>query len=191
MEIGCKKSTNRTMLLMLHGFLDFWYTWNRLIANLSDEYCIVVPDMRGYGNTTRPNDFAAYLMTALVEDGKRLLLVLNPNNTRKVVLIGHDWGGMISFCFSTLYEKMINKMVIINGMHPMAFAKQLLRSIRQMRMSWYLLPFRHPVGPEQYLIMDDLKFFDKVHRGFTSEEEDAHKYMFSQPGTAITTLRIN
>uniref|UniRef100_A0A131XP61 Putative soluble epoxide hydrolase n=1 Tax=Hyalomma excavatum TaxID=257692 RepID=A0A131XP61_9ACAR len=182
MEIGCEEGNNRTMLLMLHGFLDFWYIWNRLIANLSDQYCIVAPDMRGYGNTTRPNDSAAYLMRNLVEDVRGLLSILNPNHTRNVVLIGHDWGAMISFCFATLYETMINKMVIINGMHPMAFAKQLFRSIRQMRMSWYMLPFRHPVVPEKYLILDDLKFFNKVHRGFTTEEEYAHKYMFSQTG---------
>ncbi|XP_075554581.1 epoxide hydrolase 2-like isoform X2 [Dermacentor variabilis] len=143
---------------------------------------VVAPDLRGYGNTTRPEDTAQYLMRNLIEDVKGLLERLNSNHTRKVVLIGHDWGGMISFCFATLHEKLIDGMVIINGMHPMAFAKQLFTSMRQIRMSWYQLPFRHPVIPERYLIMHDLKFFDKVHRGFTANETEAHKYMFSQNG---------
>ncbi|XP_075554580.1 epoxide hydrolase 2-like isoform X1 [Dermacentor variabilis] len=180
---GCtENNTARPMLLFLHGFLDFWYSWNRQIPSLSEEFCVVAPDLRGYGNTTRPEDTAQYLMRNLIEDVKGLLERLNSNHTRKVVLIGHDWGGMISFCFATLHEKLIDGMVIINGMHPMAFAKQLFTSMRQIRMSWYQLPFRHPVIPERYLIMHDLKFFDKVHRGFTANETEAHKYMFSQNG---------
>ncbi|XP_037576726.1 epoxide hydrolase 2 [Dermacentor silvarum] len=150
----------------------------------SQEECrsVVAPDLRGYGNTTRPEDTAQYLMLNLIEDVKGLLEHLNNNHSRKVFLVGHDWGGMISFCFATLYETFIDGMVIINGMHPMAFAKQLFRSVRQMRMSWYQLPFRHPVVPEQYLIMWDFHFFDKVHRGFTENETEAHKYMFSRDG---------
>uniref|UniRef100_A0A1E1XEU7 Putative soluble epoxide hydrolase n=1 Tax=Amblyomma aureolatum TaxID=187763 RepID=A0A1E1XEU7_9ACAR len=180
---GCGRSNGgRAMLLLLHGFLDFWYIWNRQIPILAQEFCVVAPDLRGYGVTTKPVDSAEYLMVKLVEDVKGLINALNAGKARKVVLVGHDWGGMIAFCFATLYEHMIQKMVIINGMHPLAFSKQLLRSLRQMRMSWYMIPFRHPVVPEQYLIMNDFAFFDKVHRGFTREEEDAHKYMFTPKG---------
>ncbi|KAH7942512.1 hypothetical protein HPB49_024686 [Dermacentor silvarum] len=107
---------------------------------------------------------------------------VHPGHKREVVLVGHDWGGMISMCFATLHEKMIDKMVLINSMHPKAFMKQLFRSPTQMRMSWYQLPFRRPVVPEQYLILKDFAFFDDVHKGFTKEEEYAHKYMYSRPG---------
>ncbi|KAL1483422.1 hypothetical protein MTO96_033201 [Rhipicephalus appendiculatus] len=54
----------------------------------------------------------------------------------------------------------------------------------------YMLPFRHPVVPEQYLILDDLRFFNKVHKGFSPEEEYAHKYMFSQSGTPTSSSRV-
>ncbi|XP_077521275.1 epoxide hydrolase 4-like [Amblyomma americanum] len=185
---GCQENDNRTMLLLLHGFLDFWFIWNRQIPKLSEEFCVVAPDLRGYGNTTRPTDTAEYLMPKLIGDVKGLLDKLNPNHTRPVVLVGHDWGGMISLCFATYHEKMIDKMVIINGMHPRAFLKQLFRSVRQMRMSWYQLPFRRPTIPEQYLIMKDLKFFDKAHKGFTEREEYAHKYVYSQPGALTGTI---
>ncbi|XP_065306833.1 AB hydrolase superfamily protein YfhM-like [Dermacentor albipictus] len=180
---GCKEyDNNQTMLLFLHGFLDFWYSWNRQIPSLGDEFCIVAPDLRGYGNSTRPEDTSQYLMLNLVEDVRGLLEKLNNDHKRKVVLVGHDWGGMISFCFATLYETLIDGMVIINGMHPKAFAKQLFQSVKQMRMSWYQLPFRHPVVPEQYLIMRDFDFFDQAHKGFTEDETYAHKYLFSRDG---------
>ncbi|XP_077523829.1 epoxide hydrolase 2-like isoform X2 [Amblyomma americanum] len=182
MKKGCNDNDNRTMLVLLHGFLDFWFIWNRQIAALGEEFCVVAPDLRGYGLTTRPADSADYLMKKLVEDVRELIDALKCERKGEVVLVGHDWGGMIAFCFATLYEHMIHKMVIINGMHPMAFSKQLLKSVKQMRMSWYMLPFRHPVVPEEYLIMNDLEFFDKVHKGFTADEEYAHKYVFAKEG---------
>ncbi|XP_050037605.2 AB hydrolase superfamily protein YfhM-like [Dermacentor andersoni] len=184
---GCDVES-RTMLLFLHGFLDFWFIWNRQIPELSKEFCVVAPDMRGYGNTTRPSDTAEYLMPKLIGDVKGLLDKLNPDHKREVVLVGHDWGGMISMCFATLHEKMIDKMVLINSMHPKAFIKQLFRSPTQMRMSWYQLPFRRPVVPEQYLILKDFAFFDMVHKGFTKEEEYAHKYTYSKPGALTGTI---
>lgn len=180
---GCdNKQDSRSILLLLHGFLDFWYIWNRQIPILGEHFCVVAPDLRGYGLSAKPLDPENYVMTFLMKDVKDLLDVINPNHTRKVVLVGHGWGGMISFCFATMYEELIDKMIIINGMHPKAFSKQLLRSLKQMRMSWYLIPFRHPVIPEKYLEMRDFAFFDQVHRGFTKDEEYAHKYMFSREG---------
>ncbi|KAL3226760.1 hypothetical protein MRX96_004376 [Rhipicephalus microplus] len=171
------------ILLLLHGFLDFWFIWNRQIPNLSNHFCVVVPDLRGYGLTTKPTNSADYLMLKLVEDVKQLINFINPpSKNRQLVLVGHDWGAMIGFCLATLHESLISRMIIINGMHPKAFSKQLLRSPRQMRMSWYMIPFRHPRVPEQYLMMRDFAFFDKVHKVFTEREEYIHKYMFSQPG---------
>lgn len=180
---GCdSRNANRPIALLLHGFLDFWFIWNRQIPTLGEHFCVVVPDLRGYGLTTRPGNSADYLMVKLVQDVKELIEAINPQKKRPVVLVGHDWGGMIGFCLATLHEKLIDRMVIVNGMHPKAFSKQLLRSPRQMRMSWYMIPFRHPKVPEQYLMMRDLAFFDKVHKGFSEREEYAHKYMFSQNG---------
>ncbi|XP_037275920.2 epoxide hydrolase 4 [Rhipicephalus microplus] len=185
---GCDVKDNRTVLLLLHGFLDFWYIWNRLTPELGKDFCVVAPDLRGYGNTTRPNDTADYLMKHLIKDVKGLVEEFSNNSSRKVVLVGHDWGGMMSFCFATVYEKLIHRMIIINGMHPRAFTRQLFRSVKQMRMSWYQLPFRRPVVPENYLILNDLAFLDKVHKGFTQEEKYAHKYIYSQPGALTGTI---
>lgn len=181
---GCDASSqNRPILLLLHGFLDFWFIWNRQIPTLSEHFCVIVPDLRGYGLTTKPANSADYLMVKLVEDVRQLILIINPpTNTRPLVLVGHDWGAMIGFCLATLHDSLISRMIVINGMHPKAFQKQLLRSPRQMRMSWYMIPFRHPKVPEEYLMMRDFAFFDKVHKSFTEREEYIHKYMFSQPG---------
>lgn len=190
MTKGCNSETaNKTIVILLHGFLDFWYIWNYQIPYLSSKFCVVAPDLRGYGNTSKPNDSSLYLMNVLVEDLKQFIEIINPNNRSDVILVGHDWGGMISFVFATLYESLIKKMIIINGMHPWAFRRRLLESFEQMKMSWYMLPFRKPSVPEQYLIMYDFRFFDKIHKNaFTPEEENATKYIFSLKDALTSAL---
>lgn len=98
---------------------------------------------------------------------------------------------MISFCFLTKYEhlNLVKKMVVINGCHPRAFRKQLVRSLTQMLMAWYMIAFRKPVVPEQYIRLRDMEFFDDIHgRAFTREEENATKYEFSKKGALTAAL---
>lgn len=98
---------------------------------------------------------------------------------------------MTAFCFTTLYEelRLIDKMVIINGMHPKAFAKQLRKSLVQKMMAWYLIPFQKPVVPEKYLVMHDLEFLSQIHgTAFTKEENYASKYLFSKQGALTAAL---
>lgn len=187
---GCEDD-RRTMLLMLHSFLDFWFIWNRQIRDLSKDFCIVAPDIRGHGKTSKPRDSSQYLMKFLVEDVKDLIKRLNGNKKRQVVLVGHGWGAMISFCFVTKYEhlNLVKKMIVINGCHPRAFRKQLVRSLSQMLMAWYMIAFRKPVVPEQYIRLRDMEFFDDIHgRAFTREEENATKYEFAKKGALTAAL---
>lgn len=79
---GCEDQ-GRPMLILLHGFLDFWFVWDRQIPELSKEFCVVAPDMRGYGQTSKPPDSADYLMRNLVEDVKSMILNLRPQKEAK------------------------------------------------------------------------------------------------------------
>ncbi|XP_037499441.1 AB hydrolase superfamily protein YfhM [Rhipicephalus sanguineus] len=186
---GCEDvRADRPMLLMLHGFLDFWFIWNRQIATLGEQFCVVAPDLRGYGLTTKPKNPEDYLMTKLIDDLKELIDQLNVIMKRDIVLVGHDWGGMIAFCFATMHEKLLEGLVVINGVHPMAFYKQLYQSEEQIKKSWFIEPFKRPDIPEKYIIMKDFALFDQMHKGFTSDEEEAHKYMFSKNGSLTAAL---
>lgn len=186
---GCEDTRpDRPMLLMLHGFLDFWYIWNRQIPVLGQQFCVVAPDLRGYGLTTKPKNPEDYMMTNVIEDLREFIQILTMAIKRDIVLIGHDWGGMAALCFATMHEKMLDGLIIINGVHPMAFYKQQERSLEQIRKSWYMRPFQHPDIPEKYIMMKDFAVFEKIHKGFTLEEEEAHKYMFSQNGSLTGAL---
>ncbi|KAL1484741.1 hypothetical protein MTO96_049951, partial [Rhipicephalus appendiculatus] len=71
---GCaNEDPGKPMLLLLHGFLDFWYIWNHQIDILGREFCVIAPDLRGYGNTTKPENTTTYLMKNLVKDLKLLI----------------------------------------------------------------------------------------------------------------------
>ncbi|XP_049525935.1 epoxide hydrolase 4-like isoform X3 [Dermacentor silvarum] len=148
--------------------------------------CVVVPDLRGCGNTTRPTHPSEYMITNLIEDAREFITTINPNNSRRLVLVGHGWGGMIGFCLVTLYENIVHRMIVINGYHPLAFVKQLQRSLVQMMMSWYTVAFRVPDVPEQYMTIKDFAFFDYLLWDSSTEEEvNATKYVYSKPGKQL------
>ncbi|XP_075554446.1 epoxide hydrolase 4-like [Dermacentor variabilis] len=190
MTKGCDDvDGNRTMLLLLHGFPDFWFIWNRQIPQLSTHFCVVVPDLRGCGNTTRPAHPSEYFITNLIQDAREFIATLNPNNSRQLVFVGHGWGGMIGFCFVTLHGNLVHRMIVINGYHPLAFVKQLQRSLIQMMMSWYTVAFRVPSVPEQYMTIKDFAFFDYIlWDSSTAEEVNATKYVYSKPGALTGVL---
>ncbi|KAH6925358.1 hypothetical protein HPB50_004005 [Hyalomma asiaticum] len=113
----------------------------------------------------------------------------DPNNARRLVFVGHGWGALIGFCFVTLYEKLVYRMIVINGYHPLAFVKQLRRSPKQMMMSWYTVAFRVPLLPEQYMTISDFAFFDYILWDSSTEEEvNATKYVYSRPGALTAAL---
>uniref|UniRef100_A0A224Z8Z4 Soluble epoxide hydrolase n=1 Tax=Rhipicephalus zambeziensis TaxID=60191 RepID=A0A224Z8Z4_9ACAR len=190
MTKGCDDiNGDRTMLLLLHGFPDFWFVWNRQIPRLSLHFCVVVPDLRGCGNTSRPTHPSDYMITNLIEDVREFITAINPNNARRLVFVGHGLGGLIGFCFVTLYEDLVYRMIVINSYHPLAFVKQLRKSLIQMMMSWYTVAFRVPSLPEQYMTIRDFAFFDYILWDSSTEEEvNATKYVYSQPGALTGVL---
>lgn len=89
---GCEDD-RRTMLLMLHSFLEFWFIWNRQMRDLSKDFCIVAPDLRGYGETSKPRDSSEYQMKFLVEDVKDIIERLRKRKQEKASRARRTWLG--------------------------------------------------------------------------------------------------
>src|SRR6186713_1318843 len=104
------------LILFLHGFPEFWYAWKDQLAAFSTDHQAVAADLRGYNLSGKPEDVASYAMHNLVADVKALLDHLSPGIP--AVLVGHDWGGIISWAFSAYYPDYLSHLVIINAPHP-------------------------------------------------------------------------
>lgn len=137
--------------LLLHGFPECRATWVAQLPALARlGWRVVAPDLRGYGDTSRPQDRAAYRLDRLTDDVKALFEVLV---ARQRVLVGHDWGGMIAWDAAIRGDVGLDGLVILNAPHPAVF-QRVARSFEQKRRSWYVLFFLLPLLPERHLTAD-------------------------------------
>lgn len=107
------------VILFVHGFPDFWFTWRQQMAALSDEYKTVAMDMRAYNKSGKPDGVEHYTMPRLLADVEAVIKDLRVDS---VTLVGHDWGGAISWQFAMRYPHRVNKLVICNLTHPRGYA---------------------------------------------------------------------
>lgn len=136
------------LALCLHGFPESSYSWRHqipLLARLG--YRVWAPDLRGYGGSSRPAAVNAYSLDELLNDVAALIHV---SAAQDVLLIGHDWGAMIAWYYAMLRTPAISRLIIMNVPHPALFAKG-LRTLRQLKKSWYMFFFQLPWIPEWVL----------------------------------------
>ncbi len=134
------------LIVLLHGFPEFWYSWRFQIPFLAERgYQVVAPDLRGYNETDKPRH--GYDMQTLMRDVVGLIRGLGHE---KAVIAGHDWGGALAWAFAMRYPDMTEKLIVLNAPHPWAFERE-LRTPKQLRKSWYIFFFQLPWLPEYVL----------------------------------------
>lgn len=149
-------------VVLLHGFPELWYAWKHQLSALAGTTRVIAPDLPGYGLSSKPRDVASYTVDAIVDDIRRLADHLG---AERIVLAGHDWGGVIAWAFASRFPERLERLVIINAPHPLTFARELRRSARQMLASSYVLLFRAPFGlAEQVLRAGDYALLDGLAR---------------------------
>ncbi|KAH7940940.1 hypothetical protein HPB49_008219 [Dermacentor silvarum] len=179
---------DKPLVLLLHGFPDFWFFWKHQILDLKKDFWVVALHLRGYGRSSKPNLVFDYRGPRLVEDVRGLIVSLGK---KKASIVGHDWGAVIAWWVATKYENLVDKMVIINEPYPLALRYQLEHSLSQMLMSWYFVAFQLPWLPEASFCVNDLQLLDTLHGAYDEEEREALKYAFSKPvRSAILLIQI-
>ncbi len=178
------------LMVMLHGFPEFWYSWRYQIPEFSQDYKVVALDLRGYNKSDKPEELAAYTIEELVKDVAGVIEGLGYENC---ILVGHDWGGAIAWYFAYAYPEKIEKLIILNLPHPAKFS-QGLRTPRQLRKSWYIFFFQLPLLPElicrwnNYQIIASAFTNSAIDKtAFSPEDIEAYKQSAAQPG-ALTAM---
>ncbi|HEV7734382.1 MAG TPA: alpha/beta hydrolase [Candidatus Binatia bacterium] len=127
------------LIVMIHGFPDFWYTWRDQMDALSRRYRVVAIDQRGYNESAQPTDVAQYDITLLASD---VAAVIRDVGEEQAVVVGHDWGGAVAWTFAMLYPAMTERLVILNTPHPRGLLRELRENPVQQANSAYARAFQ-------------------------------------------------
>ena len=124
------------LMLMLHGFPEYWTAWQQVAAHFTDTHRVVLPDQRGFNLTSKPADGSDYDTKHLVADMIALMDAIAPGRT--FVLCGHDWGASVAYALAMRHPERVERLVIANGVHPVCFQKALYAAGPQTRASQYM-----------------------------------------------------
>lgn len=152
------------LVLLLHGFPEFWWSWREQIPALAAAgYWVVAPDLRGYNLSDKPEDVADYAVELLSEDVRRLI---EHCGRERAAIVGHDWGGAVAWQFAMEHPQWTEQLAVLNSPHPrrMQEAFSGRPNLRQLRRSWYILLFQLPLLPERWLATNDYERIGLIFR---------------------------
>ena len=134
------------LVILLHGFPDFWYSWRYQLPALAEAgFRAVAPDMRGYNLSDHPREINAYDLGSLTSD---VLQLISHFGAERAHVMGHDWGAIVAWYFAMDHPDALDRLVIANVPHPARFI-DMARSPRQILRSWYVGFFQFPWLPER------------------------------------------
>lgn len=152
------------LVVLLHGFPEFWYSWRHQIPALVDAgFRVVAPDQRGFATSDKPRGTAAYRVEALAGDIARLVEHLGDE---RAVIVGHDLGGMVAYWTAMLHPHRVARLCVSNYPHP-SWQGTMATDPAQIRRSWYIGLFQLPLPP-RWLAK---RFAPVLRRIFTRDPE--------------------
>ncbi|MEO0601832.1 MAG: alpha/beta hydrolase [Myxococcota bacterium] len=180
------------LVVLLHGFPEFWYTWRHQIPALVEAgFRVVAPDQRGYNTSDKPEGIRPYRTTRLARDISELVTAMGED---RATLVGHDWGGAVAWAFAMQHPEQLERLVVANAPHPVSMARALRRP-QQLLKSWYVGMFQLPSLPEGHLRRDDFAALREIFattavRADAYPDDDVQRYVeaLSQPGCLTAAL---
>ncbi|WP_459987552.1 alpha/beta fold hydrolase [Natrinema sp. JCM 9743] len=181
------------LVVLLHGFPEFWYGWRRVIEPLVEAgYRVVVPDQRGYNRSEKPDGVGSYRLAELTRD---VVELIGTEDRERAAVVGHDWGGMVAWSVAAHHPEVVDRLTIVNAPHPTAYRRQLLSNPAQLRRSWYALWFQLPWLPERVARYDDYRVLERTLRETaapgTFREDELARYRRAWDREGALTAMLN
>lgn len=181
------------LVVLLHGFPEFWRGWLKQIEPLAEAgYRVVVPDQRGYNLSDVPGSVRAY---SLDELGKDVIGLLDGLGRKDCCLVGHDWGAVVAWYVALTYPERIKKLAILNVPHPVTMSRFLRNNPRQMLKSWYIGFFQIPGLADWLVSLNDYRrgarSLQFTSRSGTFGDDDIAEYKKAWKNSGGLTGMIN
>lgn len=181
------------VIVLLHGFPEFWYSWHHQIEPLAAAgFRVIVPDQRGYNTSSKPRGASFYALSHLTSD---VLAIADHLGQARIFLAGHDWGAAVAWSVALLHPQRIAKLAILNVPHPSVMRRYLKTNRRQLRRSWYMFFFQLPWLPEAAFSAFNFRLgvrsLVRSSRPGTFPSEDLALYRAAWSQPAALTAMIN
>ncbi|NJN31341.1 MAG: alpha/beta hydrolase [Synechococcales cyanobacterium RM1_1_8] len=178
------------LVILLHGFLEFWYSWRHQLPILSRHFKVVAPDLRGYNDSDKPA--AGYDLETLGRDVKGLIQALGYEKAR---IVGHGWGGSIALSLAENFPQMVQSLALLSAPHPQRFLQEAASNLDQFGQSWYIWAAQVPNLPEWLVnanlprLVSGLFQQQSVRKGaFSAEDKAMYEAALAKPGALRATL---
>ncbi|MFP6599554.1 MAG: alpha/beta hydrolase, partial [Deltaproteobacteria bacterium] len=177
------------LVLLLHGFPEFWYSWRQQIPKLVGAGLrVIAPDLRGYNLSDKPQGRRAYCIRELVADMAGLI---EQAGVDRAAVVGHEWGGIVAWYLAARRPELVERLVLLNAPPPPSALRE-LKTWEQQRKFFYVPLFRLPLLPEALLRARNMNAIERLftlepRRGFSEEEIEAYKTALSRKG-ALTAM---
>jgi pimeloyl-ACP methyl ester carboxylesterase len=178
------------LVVLLHGFPEFWYSWRRQLPALAAAgFHVVAPDMRGYNLSDKPAGWRSYDLESLAGDIAGLIRHFGESSAN---VAGHDWGAAVAYGVAMYRPEVVRRLAILNVPHPERML-QGFRTLRQLRKSWYMFFFQIPWLPEALARRDRFAWMRTILRAdspasFSDADLDLYVEAWSQPGAATAAV---
>ncbi|MDB4944409.1 MAG: Epoxide hydrolase [Labilithrix sp.] len=174
------------LVVFLHGFPELWWSWrHQLRAFAGAGFWAVAPDLRGYNESDKPAGVASYELEKLSGDVAGLVHALG---RKRAIVVGHDWGAVVAWNVAERYPELVERLGICNVPHPLAMARG-LRTLRQLKKSWYIFFFQLSGISERAIAARDFERVREMFREDGIPNDDLEPYIsaLKMPG-ALTAM---
>jgi len=183
---------NNKLLILLHGFPEFWYGWRNQIDFFAQQGLRVwVPDQRGYNLSDKPRGLAAYNIDQLAAD---VIGLIDAACVEKAYVVGHDWGAAVAWWTAIKYPQRVERLVILNVPHPSVMRRNLQTNFTQLRKSWYIFFFQLPWLPEILGRANNFALLSRAMQSssrpgtFSDDDLERYRAAWSQPNAYPSML---
>ena len=161
-----KAGDGAKLVVLLHGFPEFWYSWRHQLANLGDEFTVIAPDMRGYNLSDKPTRVEDYRIEKLVDD---VIGLIHYFGRRTAAVVGHDWGAAVAWATAQKYPEHVSRVAALQVPPVEIWRKN--QSFKQFLASWYMFFFQIPRLPEWFLSRNDFAKLAGSLKNTTAERD--------------------
>ncbi len=184
------------LVILLHGFPEFWYSWRNQLPVLAEHYHVVAPDLRGYNLSDKPPRVEDYRIESVVAD---VVGLIKHFGTKEAAIVGHDWGAGVAWAVALKYPEHLSRLAVMQV--PPAAVWRANLTLRQMLRSWYMWFFLLPRIPEWSIKRDNFAGLDRIFKdqvirkgAFSDVDVELYKEALRKPGAltaAINYYRAN